>query len=131
MLILAFIFQDCPADEDPFPYESGEDHHTDVGKDRTIMLMGSSAQKISVRLQPTVRHRGTQTEEGPSSPCLEALSPHKSRTQDGSPSPLLLRKRAYAKWENKDSVRKIREERRGSKQSTTEVEKVTSIHIVL
>ncbi|KAM5129514.1 RAS guanyl-releasing protein 1 [Mantella aurantiaca] len=114
---------DCPTEEDPFPYTNGEDSHTEVGKDRTIMLMGSSSQKISVRLQPTMIHRSTQTDDSPPSPCLQVLSPHKSRTPDGSPSPLLIRKRAYAKWENKDSVRKIREERRGSKQTTQELEK--------
>ncbi|CAI9573161.1 unnamed protein product [Staurois parvus] len=119
------------AEDDHFPYTNGEDsEHTEVGKDRTIMLMGSSSQKISVRLQPTMRHRGTQTEDSPSSPCLQVTtSPHRSRTPDGSPSPLLIRKRAYAKWENKDSVRKVREERRGSKQTTQELEKVASSNI--
>ncbi|XP_018409707.1 PREDICTED: RAS guanyl-releasing protein 1 [Nanorana parkeri] len=121
------LTNDCPAEEDSFPYPNGEDNeHTQVGKDRTIMLMGSSSQKISVRLQTTMRHRGTQTEERPPSPCLQVPSPHRSRTPDGSPSPLLIRKRAYAKWENKDSVRKVREERRGCKQ-TQELEKERSL----
>ncbi|XP_072283782.1 RAS guanyl-releasing protein 1 isoform X2 [Pyxicephalus adspersus] len=129
---------DDPPEEDPFPYTNGEDsEHTEVGKDRTIMLMGSSAQKISVRLQPTMKHRSTQTEDSPPSPCLQVPSPHRSRTPDSTrssnhssspcPSPLLIRKRAYAKWENKDSIRKIREERRGSKQATQELEKERSM----
>lgn len=36
--------------------------HNEDSKDRTIMLMGSSAQKISVRLKPAVVHTGTQTD---------------------------------------------------------------------
>ncbi|XP_073465677.1 RAS guanyl-releasing protein 1 isoform X1 [Aquarana catesbeiana] len=116
------------AEENPFPFTNGEDsEHTEVGKDRTIMLMGSSSHKISLRLQPTMRHRSTQTEDVPSSPSLQVTSPHKSRTPDGGPSPLLIRKRAYAKWENKDSVRKAREERRASKQTTQELEKEKSL----
>ncbi|XP_077320879.1 RAS guanyl-releasing protein 1 isoform X2 [Lithobates pipiens] len=117
------------AEEDPFPFTNGEEdsEHTEVGKDRTIMLMGSSSHKISLRLQPTMRHRSTQTEDGPPSPSLQVTSPHKGRTPDGGPSPLLIRKRAYAKWENKDSVRKAREERRASKQTTQELEKEKSL----
>ncbi|XP_040188778.1 RAS guanyl-releasing protein 1 isoform X1 [Rana temporaria] len=116
------------AEEDPFPFTNGEDsEHTEVGKDRTFMLMGSSSHKISLRMQPTMRHRSTQTEDAPSSPSLQVTSPHKIRTPDGGPSPLLIRKRAYAKWENKDSVRKAREERRISKQTTQELEKEKSL----
>ncbi|XP_069805963.1 RAS guanyl-releasing protein 1 [Dendropsophus ebraccatus] len=126
---------DCLAEEDVFPYANGEaNNHTEVSKDRTIMLMGSSAQKISVRLQPAVKHRATQTDECPASPSLLAPPMHRSRTPDPSlnrssspcPSPMLMRKRAYAKWENKDSVRKAREERRGIKPTTQELEKERS-----
>lgn len=122
------------ADEDSFPYTNGEGNtHTEISKDRTIMLMGSSAQKISVRLQPTIRHRATQTDDCPPSPSLLVPPVHRSRTPDPSlnrspspcPSPMLIRKRAYAKWENKDSVRKAREERRGIKPTTQELEKVS------
>ncbi|XP_068110018.1 RAS guanyl-releasing protein 1 isoform X2 [Hyperolius riggenbachi] len=130
---------DDVTEEDPFSFSNGEEsEHTEVGKDRTIMLMGGSAQKISVRLHPTVRHRGTQTEENPPSPSLQVPSPHRSRTPDPHqspisrspspcPSPLLIRKRAYAKWENKDSVRKAREERRGIKPTVQELEKEKSV----
>ncbi|KAM9294144.1 RAS guanyl-releasing protein 1 [Gastrophryne carolinensis] len=123
-------------EEDAFSYTNDEGSiDTEVSKDRTIMLMGSSAQKISVRLQPTMRHRGTQTEDSP--PCSPALlvpSPaanagHRSpqsRTPSPLPSPLLIRKRAYVRWENKDSVRKAREERRG-KHTAQELEKEKAV----
>ncbi|XP_075048917.1 RAS guanyl-releasing protein 1 isoform X2 [Mixophyes fleayi] len=118
---------DSLADEDPFTYTNGEENeHTEVSKDRTIMLMGSSAQKISVRLHPAVRHRSTQTDGSPPSSCLQIPSPRHSRSPSPCPSPILIRKRAYAKWENKDSIRKAREERRGIKPSAQELEKERS-----
>ncbi|KAM4690316.1 RAS guanyl-releasing protein 1-like [Rhinophrynus dorsalis] len=121
---------DCAeAEEEPFSYTNGG-VHTAVSKDRTIMLMGSSAQKISVRLQPAMKDRATQTECDPQSPCLQIPSPRRSPTPDPTylfpaspkpspgpspkpspcPSPVPIRKMAYAKWENKDSIRKARGE---------------------
>ncbi|KAG8429532.1 hypothetical protein GDO86_020563 [Hymenochirus boettgeri] len=132
---------DCSAgDEEPFSYPHGDgDIHTEVSKDRTIMLMGSSAQKISVRLQPAVKHRATQTENEPLSPCLQVPSPQHCRMTDPTnhfptspapspcPSPVPIRKRAYAKWENKDSIRKAKAEGRGAKPGTQELEKEKSL----
>ncbi|XP_041430764.1 RAS guanyl-releasing protein 1-like isoform X2 [Xenopus laevis] len=127
---------DCSgADEGPYSYPNGDDvdNHTEVSKDRTIMLMGSSTQKISVRLQPAVKHRATQTET--QSLCLQVPSPQRSRTPDLTshlpkspmpspcPSPVFTRKKAYAKWENKDSIRKARAELRGRKTGLHELEK--------
>ncbi|XP_063804108.1 RAS guanyl-releasing protein 1 isoform X2 [Pseudophryne corroboree] len=118
---------DYLADEDPFSYTNGEENeHTAISKDRTIMLMGSSAQKISVRLQTAVRHRSTQTDGSPPSPALQIPSPHHSRSPSPCPSPILIRRRAYARWENKDSIRKAREERRGIKPPSQELEKERS-----
>uniref|UniRef100_F7BM43 RAS guanyl-releasing protein 1 n=1 Tax=Xenopus tropicalis TaxID=8364 RepID=F7BM43_XENTR len=128
---------DClGAEEGPYSYPNGDgDIHTEVSKDRTIMLMGSSAQKISVRLQPAVKHRATQTENEPQSLCLQVPSPQRSRTPgltshlpispmpSPCPSPVPTRKKAYAKWENKDSIRKARAELRGGKAGIQELEK--------
>lgn len=86
------------------------------------MLMGSSAQKISVRLKPAVVHKGIQTD----STLLAADVSHKSMEKKEKrilenpylqpiapsprPSPLLSRKKAYVKWENKESSQKMKEE---------------------
>lgn len=110
--------------------------HNEDSKDRTIMLMGSSAQKISVRLKPAVVHTGTQTD-------LVLLAGEVSRRQREKkehrttespylqaaptshwPSPLLGRKKAYVKWENKDSSQKIKEEHHSCKSSYQELEQV-------
>ncbi|KAM8921240.1 RAS guanyl-releasing protein 1 [Pelodytes ibericus] len=131
---------DCSSgDGEPFSFLNGEgDGHNEVRNDRTIMLMGSSAQKISVRLQPAVKHRATQTEMEPTSPCLQIPSPHRSPSPSPTylfpaspnpspcPSPVPIRKRAYAKWENKDSIRKAREEKRGVKPTSQELEQERS-----
>ncbi|KAM4662503.1 RAS guanyl-releasing protein 1 isoform 1-T1 [Discoglossus pictus] len=132
-----------PGDKDPISDSAGADDrtfsypnmdgndHGDVRKDRTIMLMGSSAQKISVRLQAAVKNRATQTESEVSS-LQVPVPPHQSRTPDSTspipspcPSPVPIRKRAYAKWENKDSIRKLREEAR-RKQTPQELEQERS-----
>ncbi|KAM4829448.1 RAS guanyl-releasing protein 1 isoform 2-T2 [Thomomys bottae] len=93
-------------------------------KGRTIMLVGASSQKISVRLQRAVAHKTTQTEalpwpgsEGP--PGHVGLSPPRKAAQDTlsvppsppspCPSPVLVRKRAFVKWENKESFLKSKE----------------------
>lgn len=115
-------------EDGPFPFHNGEAvEQSEESKDRTIMLMGVSSQKISVRLKRTVAHKATQTEslpwigsEGPSDPF--ALSSPRKTAQDTlyvlpsptspCPSPLLVRKRAFVKWENKESFMKSKEELR-------------------
>ncbi|XP_005211641.1 RAS guanyl-releasing protein 1 isoform X3 [Bos indicus] len=115
-------------EEGPFTFPNGEAaEHSEESKDRTIMLMGVSSQKISVRLKRTVAHMATQTEalswpgsEGPSSHFV--LSSPRKTAQDTlyvlpsptspCPSPVLVRKRAFVKWENKESFIKSKEELR-------------------
>lgn len=115
-------------EDGPFPFPNGEAvEQSEESKDRTIMLMGVSSQKISVRLKRTVAHKATQTEalpwmgsEGPSGPF--ALSSPRKTAQDTlyvhpsptspCPSPVLVRKRAFVKWENKESFMKSKEELR-------------------
>uniref|UniRef100_A0A2K6AIF5 RAS guanyl-releasing protein 1 n=1 Tax=Mandrillus leucophaeus TaxID=9568 RepID=A0A2K6AIF5_MANLE len=115
-------------EEGPFTFPNGEAvEHAEESKDRTIMLMGVSSQKISLRLKRTVAHKATQTEsqpwigsESPSGPF--ALSSPRKTAQDTlyvlpsptspCPSPVLVRKRAFVKWENKDSLIKSKEELR-------------------
>uniref|UniRef100_A0A5F9CVC0 RAS guanyl-releasing protein 1 n=1 Tax=Oryctolagus cuniculus TaxID=9986 RepID=A0A5F9CVC0_RABIT len=115
-------------EEGPFAFPNGEVlEHSEESKDRTIMLMGVSSQKISVRLKRTVAHKATQTEalpwsgsEGPSGPFV--LSSPRKTAQDTlyvlpsptspCPSPVLVRKRAFVKWENKESLIKSKEELR-------------------
>lgn len=110
--------------------------HSEDSKDRTIMLMGSSAQKISVRLKPSVVHEGTQTDpvllagdvsrrqiekkehKMPENPYLQLAPP------SPFPSPILGRKKAYVKWENKDSSQKKKEEHHSCKPSYQELEQV-------
>ncbi|XP_026939644.1 RAS guanyl-releasing protein 1 isoform X1 [Sagmatias obliquidens] len=115
-------------EEGPFTFPNGEAvEHNEESKDRTIMLMGVSSQKISVRLKRTVAHKATQTEalswlgsEGPSSHFVLS-SPRKTAqdtlyvlpsTTSPCPSPVLVRKRAFVKWENKESLIKSKEELR-------------------
>lgn len=106
------------------------------------MLMGVSSQKISVRLKRTVAHMATQTEalswpgsEGPSSHFV--LSSPRKTAQDTlyvlpsptspCPSPVLVRKRAFVKWENKESFIKSKEELRHLRLPTyQELEQVPS-----
>ncbi|XP_017723586.1 PREDICTED: RAS guanyl-releasing protein 1 isoform X2 [Rhinopithecus bieti] len=112
-------------EEGPFTFPNGEAvEHAEESKDRTIMLMGVSSQKISLRLKRTVVHKATQTEsqpwigsESPSGPFV--LSSPRKTAQDTlyvlpsptspCPSPVLVRKRAFVKWENKDSLIKSEE----------------------
>ncbi|XP_007180486.1 RAS guanyl-releasing protein 1 isoform X2 [Balaenoptera acutorostrata] len=116
-------------EEGHFTFPNGEavEQHNEESKDRTIMLMGVSAQKISVRLKRTVAHKATQTEalswlgsEGPSSHFVLS-SPRKTAqdtlyvlpsTTSPCPSPVLVRKQAFVKWENKESLIKSKEELR-------------------
>ncbi|XP_040824436.1 RAS guanyl-releasing protein 1 isoform X2 [Ochotona curzoniae] len=115
-------------EEGSFTFPNGEVlEHSEESKDRTIMLMGVSSQKISVRLKRTVAHKATQTEslpwigsEGPSGPFVLS-SPRKTAPDtlyvlpsptSPCPSPVLVRKRAFVKWENKESIIKSKEELR-------------------
>lgn len=130
-------------EEGPFTFPNGEAvEHSEESKDRTIMLMGVSSQKISVRLKRTVAHKATQTEslpwlgsEGPSGPFL--LSSPRKTAQDTlyvlpsptspCPSPVLVRKRAFVKWENKESLIKSKEDLRHLRLPTyQELEQVLS-----
>ncbi|XP_036152708.1 RAS guanyl-releasing protein 1 isoform X1 [Myotis myotis] len=133
-------------EDGPFPFPNGEAvEQSEESKDRTIMLMGVSSQKISVRLKRTVAHKATQTEvlpwmgsEGPSGPF--ALSSPRKTAQDTlyvlpsptspCPSPVLVRKRAFVKWENKDSFMKSKEELRHLRLPTyQELEQVLTFYM--
>ncbi|XP_061854414.1 RAS guanyl-releasing protein 1 isoform X1 [Colius striatus] len=122
-------------EEGPFTFPNGEvAEHNEESKDRTIMLMGSSAQKISVRLKPAVVHKGTQTDpillagdvsrrqsekkdhKMPENPYLQTAPP------SPCPSPILGRRKAYVKWENKDCKQKMKEEHHSCKPSYQELE---------
>uniref|UniRef100_A0A8D0CCB1 RAS guanyl-releasing protein 1 n=1 Tax=Salvator merianae TaxID=96440 RepID=A0A8D0CCB1_SALMN len=109
-------------EEGGFAFPNGEgDQHNEESKDRTIMLMGVSAQKISVRLKPSVVHKSTQTDlvlvhvDGlPGKQQEPGAQPENSFLQpiplSPCPSPVLSRKKAYVKWENKDCSQKVKEE---------------------
>lgn len=124
-------------EEGSFTFPNGEVvEHSEDSKDRTIMLMGSSAQKISVRLKPAVIHKSTQTDpvllagdvsrkrrekkehRMPENPYLQAAP------ASTFPSPLLGRRKGFVKWENKDSSQKIKEEHHSYKPSYQELEQV-------
>lgn len=113
-------------EEGSFIFQNGEAvDHSEESKDRTIMLLGVSSQKISVRLKRTVAHKTTQTESfpwvggevpaghfvlsSPRKPPQDALFVLPSPTSP-CPSPVLLRKRAFVKWENKESLIKPKQE---------------------
>lgn len=103
------------------------------------MLMGVSSQKISVRLKRTVTDKATQTESLPwmGSESPFALTSPRKTAQDTlyvlpsptspCPSPVLVRKRAFVKWENKDSLIKSKDELRHLRLPTyQELEQVPS-----
>ncbi|XP_072842403.2 RAS guanyl-releasing protein 1 isoform X1 [Pogona vitticeps] len=107
-------------EEGAFPFPNGDMvEHNEGSKDRTIMLMGVSAQKISVRLKPSMVHKSTQTDlpvhsDGLSRQQREpGLLPESTFLQptplSPCPSPVLSRKKAYVKWENKDYSQKAKE----------------------
>ncbi|KAJ7412799.1 RAS guanyl-releasing protein 1 [Willisornis vidua] len=139
----------CPAgvreqfhgqEEGSFTFPNGEVvEHSEDSKDRTIMLMGSSAQKISVRLKPAVVHKAIQTD-----PVLLADDVSRKRREKKEhrmpenpflqaaplstfPSPILGRKKAFVKWENKDSSQKMKEEHHSCKPSYQELEQERNI----
>ncbi|KAF2974072.1 hypothetical protein EK904_010147 [Melospiza melodia maxima] len=128
-------------EEGSFTFPNGEVvEHSEDSKDRTIMLMGSSAQKISVRLKPAVIHKSTQTDpvllagdvsrkrrekkehRMPENPYLQAAP-----ASSTFPSPILGRRRAFVKWENKDSSHKMKEEHHSCKPSYQELEQERNI----
>ncbi|XP_037993602.1 RAS guanyl-releasing protein 1 isoform X2 [Motacilla alba alba] len=127
-------------EEGSFTFPNGEVvEHSEDSKDRTIMLMGSSAQKISVRLKPAVIHKSTQTDpvllagdvsrkrrekkehRMPENPYLQAAP------ASTFPSPILGRRKAFVKWENKDSSQKMKEEHHSCKPSYQELEQEMNI----
>ncbi|XP_068873791.1 RAS guanyl-releasing protein 1 isoform X2 [Aphelocoma coerulescens] len=127
-------------EEGSFTFPNGEVvEHSEDSKDRTIMLMGSSAQKISVRLKPAVIHKSTQTDpvllagdvsrkrrekkehRMPENPYLQAAP------ASTFPSPILGRRKAFVKWENKDSSQKMKEEHHSCKPSYQELEQERNI----
>ncbi|XP_030069545.1 RAS guanyl-releasing protein 1 [Microcaecilia unicolor] len=101
-----------------FPKEDSAEHH-DGNKDGAITLVDSSLQEISVN------HKDTQTDDclhGDSTSMPFILSsPRRKTGQDSAyliptssppslcPSPLPVQKRAYVKWENKNSIHKPKE----------------------
>lgn len=112
-------------EEGSFIFQNGEVvDHSEESKDRTIMLLGVSSQKISVRLKRTVAHKSTQTESfpwvgGETPPGHFVLSSPRKSAQGAlyvhspaspCPSPALVRKRAFVKWENKESLIKPKPE---------------------
>uniref|UniRef100_A0A2D4Q1W6 RAS guanyl-releasing protein 1 n=2 Tax=Micrurus TaxID=8634 RepID=A0A2D4Q1W6_MICSU len=126
-------------EEGGFPFPNGEMvEHNEGSKDRTIMLMGASAQKISVRLKPSVVHKGTQTDVM-MAPGNEVCNLQKeSGTSSESsflqpypvfpcPSPILGRKKAYVKWENKDCSQKVKEDSQTLKPTYQELEKERNV----
>lgn len=135
-MLVFYVFSTLGLEEGGYPFPNGEVvEHNEGSKDRTIMLMGASAQKISVRLKPSVVHKGIQTD------IMMALGNEVSNLQRESgtlsessflqpspmfpcPSPLLARKKAYVKWENKDCSQKVKEDPQTLKPTYQELEKV-------
>uniref|UniRef100_UPI00398ED276 RAS guanyl-releasing protein 1-like n=1 Tax=Pristiophorus japonicus TaxID=55135 RepID=UPI00398ED276 len=106
-------------EDGPFTYFNEEVHDHSDRKDRTIVLMGGSAQKISVRLKPIVMHKASQTDTASSDTDTsgnQATSMGRMRTPDTSllspnilplcPSPVPARRRPCVKWENMASFHK-------------------------
>ncbi|ETE69859.1 RAS guanyl-releasing protein 1, partial [Ophiophagus hannah] len=126
-------------EEGGFPFPNGEMvEHNEGSKDRTIMLMGASAQKISVRLKPSVVHKGIQTDVmmAPGNEVCN-LQRESGTSSESSflqtspvfpcPSPILGRKKAYVKWENKDCSQKVKEDPQTLKPTYQELEKERNV----
>uniref|UniRef100_A0A4W3HZV6 RAS guanyl-releasing protein 1 n=1 Tax=Callorhinchus milii TaxID=7868 RepID=A0A4W3HZV6_CALMI len=109
-------------EEGPFGYFNGEAHEHSERKDRTFVLMGGSAQKISVRLKPTVIDKASQTDSSwpdTTTPGNQAAPSARTRPSDATllspsilplcPSPVPNRKRACATWVNNASNHKPKE----------------------
>ncbi|KAJ6667341.1 hypothetical protein lerEdw1_017319 [Lerista edwardsae] len=121
-------------EEGGFPFPNGEvAAHSGESKDRTIMVMGELPQKISVRLKPAVEHKGVQTDlallldDGLPRPQRESAMPPdflQPSPLSPCPSPVLSRKKAYVKWENKDFGQKAKEEPSIVRPSYQELEQV-------
>ncbi|XP_065258889.1 RAS guanyl-releasing protein 1 [Emys orbicularis] len=127
-------------EEGPFTFPNEEvAEHNEESKDRTIMLMGVSSQKISVRVKPAVLDKSTQTEPALANSTVPSRQMEKEHgmpseniylqpaTPSPCPSPVLSRKKAYVKWENKDSSQKRKDEQRIYKPSYQEVEQERNI----
>uniref|UniRef100_A0A452HEV6 RAS guanyl-releasing protein 1 n=1 Tax=Gopherus agassizii TaxID=38772 RepID=A0A452HEV6_9SAUR len=127
-------------EEGPFTFPNGEvAEHNEESKDRTIMLMGVSSQKISVRVKPAVLDKSTQTEPALANSAVPSRQIEKEHgmpseniylqpaTPSPCPSPVLSRKKAYVKWENKDSSQKRKDEQRIYKPSYQEVELIPTL----
>ncbi|XP_032882835.1 RAS guanyl-releasing protein 1 isoform X2 [Amblyraja radiata] len=117
----------CPAgtkgynignEDGPFTQFNEEAQNHSEHKDRTIVLMGSSAQKVSVRLKPIVMHKAVQTDASSSDSEIignqaATLGKIKADTSQLSPnilplcpSPTPTRRRPCVKWENMASFHK-------------------------
>ncbi|XP_038263461.1 RAS guanyl-releasing protein 1 isoform X1 [Dermochelys coriacea] len=127
-------------EEGPFTFPNGEvAEHNEESKDRTIMLMGVSSQKISVRVKPAVLDKSTQTEPTLANSDVPSRQMEKEHgmpseniylqpaTPSPCPSPVLSRKKAYVKWENKDSSQKRKDELRIHIPSYQELEQERNI----
>ncbi|XP_042713370.1 RAS guanyl-releasing protein 1 isoform X9 [Chrysemys picta bellii] len=127
-------------EEGPFTFPNEEvAEHNEESKDRTIMLMGVSSQKISVRVKPAVLDKSTQTEPALANSAVPSRQIEKEHgmpseniylqpaTPSPCPSPVLSRKKAYVKWENKDSSQKRKDEQHIYKPSYQEVEQERNI----
>uniref|UniRef100_K7GHT0 RAS guanyl-releasing protein 1 n=1 Tax=Pelodiscus sinensis TaxID=13735 RepID=K7GHT0_PELSI len=127
-------------EEGPFTFPNGEVvEHNEESKDRTIMLMGVSTQKISVRVKPAVVDMSTQTELSLANSDVPSGLREKEHGMPSEniylqpappspwPSPVLYRKKAYVKWENKDSSQKQKNEHRMHKPSYQELEQERNI----
>lgn len=132
-------------EEGSFIFQNGEIvDHSEESKDRTIMLLGVSSQKISVRLKRTVAHKSTQTESfpwvgGETTPGHFVLSSPRKSAQGAlyvhspaspCPSPALVRKRAFVKWENKESLIKPKPELHLRLRTYQELEQVPPVSLL-
>ncbi|XP_041071049.1 RAS guanyl-releasing protein 1-like isoform X1 [Carcharodon carcharias] len=106
-------------EDGPFTYFNEEVNDNSERKDRTIVLMGGSAQKISVRLKPIVMDKASQTDASgldTDNSGNQATSLGRVKTSDTSllspnilplcPSPIPARRRPCVKWENMASFHK-------------------------
>ncbi|XP_078262510.1 RAS guanyl-releasing protein 1-like isoform X2 [Rhinoraja longicauda] len=105
-------------EDGPFTQFNEEAQNHSEHKDRTIVLMGSSAQKVSARLKPIVMHKAVQTDASSSDTEIsgnQAATLGKIKTDTSllspnilplCPSPIPTRRRPCVKWENMASFHK-------------------------